>query len=739
MQNHAVSDSTTNRNMKRSYCWLPFIALLLCMAGCGTFTVPVNYVPPATAQADIGNGKALHLHVVDSRSQTGVVGRTADVYKQRIETERPVRASVEEALRLALSGANYLLSDSAELNYEVSILRFEAVWASEFFSKFNTTVDLQVRVLRNGSVLGSKVFRQTGQAPNKLSSDKEKVAAGLLSATMSDAVRRVVADPALTALIRNGDSTIRFAGNRATASAPTPTGQSPQSASESEAEWRMGIDKELEERIWNQALLKNTLDAYLEYFKAYTNTSRMKVLTGTLTTEMSMDFAFGTGTGGSGVKKIVLSLQNHPGFRQEVSVQDAALWKIINYEPLGNNAAKIGTKDPIPDAKVVLVRQGGPTTSTKQEFKVVGVITRETDSQLSPNRLPIEATTQEGIETVKFSTRERTLELRMDALPLNPEISWLNPRTGEKSPAVAVISGETARFPTPQEGEWTLIAKGQKRLPISAGGAQVPPKAGSESSIKVDPDIASRDIPKPPFDSFRLTIVGEKGEALWMFPSQPNAAELKVEIECALYDFDTAPKVRGLMGAALKPDVDPLTTEFAAEYYEESRERIGKALKERTLPEFGAWMLRPAHNGDHVEIKAGHLASTKGTLKFNFEAPVRLRFADTGTFVVNLDPQDKKPQLAEFQFVVCPQTNSPYLSLHVWAGSVSSSAPTGGLRGTSADVTPLNALITGKAAFPEDKWVLLKKGLAVRRGALEFRSDGLFLAPETIVARADRL
>jgi hypothetical protein len=38
-------------------------------------------------------------------------------------------------------------------------------------------------------------------------------------------------------------------------------------------------------------------------------------------------------------------------------------------------------------------------------------------------------------------------------------IQWLNPRTGKKSAAVAVIGARTCQLPTPDKGDWVLIAK----------------------------------------------------------------------------------------------------------------------------------------------------------------------------------------------------------------------------------------------------------------------------------------
>jgi hypothetical protein len=38
----------------------------------------------------------------------------------------------------------------------------------------------------------------------------------------------------------------------------------------------------------------------------------------------------------------------------------------------------------------------------------------------------------------------------------------LNPRTGKKSPAVAVVGARTCQLPTPDTGDWVLLVKSGK-------------------------------------------------------------------------------------------------------------------------------------------------------------------------------------------------------------------------------------------------------------------------------------
>ncbi len=61
-----------------------------------------------------------------------------------------------------------------------------------------------------------------------------------------------------------------------------------------------------------------------------------------------------------------------------------------------------------------------------------------------------------------YVPEDRTVEIKLDALPPSPNVTWLNPRTGENSPAVAVVTQNTCQFPTPSEGDWILLMTSQK-------------------------------------------------------------------------------------------------------------------------------------------------------------------------------------------------------------------------------------------------------------------------------------
>jgi hypothetical protein len=56
----------------------------------------------------------------------------------------------------------------------------------------------------------------------------------------------------------------------------------------------------------------------------------------------------------------------------------------------------------------------------------------------------------------------RSVELNLGSVPASPAVTWFNPRTGQSTPAVAVVSGGKIQFPTPAEGDWLLVARGGK-------------------------------------------------------------------------------------------------------------------------------------------------------------------------------------------------------------------------------------------------------------------------------------
>jgi hypothetical protein len=83
----------------------------------------------------------------------------------------------------------------------------------------------------------------------------------------------------------------------------------------------------------------------------------------------------------------------------------------------------------------------------------------------APSHYVAAARTDQKDLMLVYIPEERTIEIKLDALPPSPNITWVSPKTGERSPAVAVVTANTCQFPTPAEGDWILLmtsAKGKE-------------------------------------------------------------------------------------------------------------------------------------------------------------------------------------------------------------------------------------------------------------------------------------
>ena len=80
----------------------------------------------------------------------------------------------------------------------------------------------------------------------------------------------------------------------------------------------------------------------------------------------------------------------------------------------------------------------------------------------SPQRFIAAASSEANKLSIVYVPEDRTLELVMEALPPSPAVSWLNPRTGQNNPAVAVVGAGSCQFPTPDPGDWLLVMKAGK-------------------------------------------------------------------------------------------------------------------------------------------------------------------------------------------------------------------------------------------------------------------------------------
>lgn len=79
--------------------------------------------------------------------------------------------------------------------------------------------------------------------------------------------------------------------------------------------------------------------------------------------------------------------------------------------------------------------------------------------EVTAKRETLAAGTSDKNWLVAYGPEDRNVELKLDALPSSPVISWLNPRTGQITPAVAVVLANSCQFPTPEPGDWVLLVR----------------------------------------------------------------------------------------------------------------------------------------------------------------------------------------------------------------------------------------------------------------------------------------
>jgi hypothetical protein len=80
----------------------------------------------------------------------------------------------------------------------------------------------------------------------------------------------------------------------------------------------------------------------------------------------------------------------------------------------------------------------------------------------SPRRSSVAVATDAKDLELVYVPVDRTAELSLTSLPGWPTVTWINPRTGEKSAAVAVVQDSATEFPTPEPGDWLLTIKAGK-------------------------------------------------------------------------------------------------------------------------------------------------------------------------------------------------------------------------------------------------------------------------------------
>jgi len=86
------------------------------------------------------------------------------------------------------------------------------------------------------------------------------------------------------------------------------------------------------------------------------------------------------------------------------------------------------------------------------------MLSRQPGNELAEKHISI-SRSEDGDFGVAYVPADRSIDIYLDQLPPRPQISWFNPRTGETSASVGVVSGSTLQMPTPSEGDWLLLIR----------------------------------------------------------------------------------------------------------------------------------------------------------------------------------------------------------------------------------------------------------------------------------------
>jgi hypothetical protein len=80
----------------------------------------------------------------------------------------------------------------------------------------------------------------------------------------------------------------------------------------------------------------------------------------------------------------------------------------------------------------------------------------------SPKLYIAAARTESQDLAVVYVPEDRNVDLNPAGLPASPSATWINPRTGERTPAPATVRGASCRYSTPDPGDWLLLIKAAK-------------------------------------------------------------------------------------------------------------------------------------------------------------------------------------------------------------------------------------------------------------------------------------
>ncbi len=123
---------------------------------------------------------------------------------------------------------------------------------------------------------------------------------------------------------------------------------------------------------------------------------------------------------------------------------------------------------PLPWQKALFMPGAKQMTILAETFKLVDFwrlrpapeVLAVQPGKADPRRHISAARTEKKDVILIYVPADRVVDVWLEALtsmPGSPKITWINPRTGEQRPAVALLTNVTCQIPTPDAGDWILL------------------------------------------------------------------------------------------------------------------------------------------------------------------------------------------------------------------------------------------------------------------------------------------
>ena len=140
-------------------------------------------------------------------------------------------------------------------------------------------------------------------------------------------------------------------------------------------------------------------------------------------------------------------------------IRRSLYWSLLNAPTVGVSSSDSGSLVAA-EAKVMVEFFAGIDFTYLRPMP--GAVVNNPGAQ-NPRKFIALARSEKKDVLVAYVPDERTVEILLESFPPSPDVKWINPRTGEKSPAVGVVTERSCQFPTPGEGDWILLMRSQTK------------------------------------------------------------------------------------------------------------------------------------------------------------------------------------------------------------------------------------------------------------------------------------